>query len=59
MIMKNFIIKIVFSNKYEENALSFDEFENAIVDAIKDCKKNFFSCFLKESNASIRIQLSC
>ena len=47
MIMKNFIIKIVFSNKYEENALSFDEFENAIVDAIKDCKKVSFRVFLR------------
>lgn len=47
MIIKNFIIKIVFSNEYKENALSFDEFENAIVDAIKDCKKASFRVFLR------------
>ncbi|MDY6294428.1 MAG: hypothetical protein SPL78_10060 [Bacteroidales bacterium] len=40
-------IKIVFSNKYEENALSFEEFENAVIDAIKDCKKASFRVFLR------------
>lgn len=44
---KNIIIKIVFSNKYEENALSFEEFENAVVDAIKYCKKASFRVFLR------------
>lgn len=44
---KNIIIKIVFSNEYEENALSFDEFENAFVDALKDCKKASFNVFLR------------
>ena len=44
---KNINIKIVFSNEYEGNALSFDEFENAIVDAIKDCKKVSFRVFLR------------
>lgn len=42
---KNIIIKIVFSNKYEENALSFEEFENAVIDAIKYCKKASFRVF--------------
>lgn len=40
-------IKIVFSNKYEENAISFEEFENAVIDAIKDCKKASFRVFLR------------
>lgn len=44
---KNIIIKIVFSNKYEENALSFEEFENAVIDAIKYCKKASFRVFLR------------
>jgi len=57
---KNIIIKIVFSNEYKENALSFDEFENAIVDAIKDCKKASFRVFfrnpmpLSEFNSVVR-----
>ena len=44
---KKIIIKIVFSNEYEENALTFDEFENAVVEAIKDCKKASFRVFLR------------